>query len=333
MCSTATRCTSTTTSCVEERLRTLALTIAAGASQIQRNIIGERGARPPRGSRGSDGPRSLRRPGRAARRHRVVARGARSTPTGCAAASTEPLFDELAEAGVFSLRADGFAWADCVVVFEQLGRFCVPGPLVASLLLGDGARRRQSRSRPPPKAVRGSSTSTSSTCSSSTWRRAPGASTPRRSTPSRRPWPLDPLTPVARVAVVPEATRSTSDVAVVLAGGCGAHRRVAARARRPAAPSSRSRTRKEREQFDRPIGGFQAIKHLLADMLVRTEVARAAVYAAGARSTTPTRRARPPARRRREGASRARPRSPTARRRPRCSAAWASRGRSTCTST
>ena len=39
---------------------------------------------------------------------------------------------------------------------------------------------------------------------------------------------------------------------------------------------------KERVQFDRPIGAFQAIKHLCADMLVRTEVARAAVYAAGA---------------------------------------------------
>jgi alkylation response protein AidB-like acyl-CoA dehydrogenase len=38
---------------------------------------------------------------------------------------------------------------------------------------------------------------------------------------------------------------------------------------------------KERRQFDRPIGSFQAIKHLLADMLVRTEVARSAVYAAG----------------------------------------------------
>jgi alkylation response protein AidB-like acyl-CoA dehydrogenase len=37
---------------------------------------------------------------------------------------------------------------------------------------------------------------------------------------------------------------------------------------------------KERQQFDRPIGSFQAIKHLLADMLVRAEVARAAVYAA-----------------------------------------------------
>src|ERR1700690_1949376 len=48
------------------------------------------------------------------------------------------MFDELNEAGVFSLRADGFSWADCVIVFEQLGRHCVPGPLVPSLLLGDG---------------------------------------------------------------------------------------------------------------------------------------------------------------------------------------------------
>ena len=40
---------------------------------------------------------------------------------------------------------------------------------------------------------------------------------------------------------------------------------------------------KERVQFDRPIGSFQAIKHLCADMVVRTELARAAVYAAGAR--------------------------------------------------
>jgi alkylation response protein AidB-like acyl-CoA dehydrogenase len=40
-------------------------------------------------------------------------------------------------------------------------------------------------------------------------------------------------------------------------------------------------------QFDRPIAGFQAIKHLCADMLVRTEVARAAVYAAGAHLDEP----------------------------------------------
>ena len=37
---------------------------------------------------------------------------------------------------------------------------------------------------------------------------------------------------------------------------------------------------KEREQFGKVIGSFQAVKHLCADMLVRAEVARAAVYAA-----------------------------------------------------
>ena len=35
-----------------------------------------------------------------------------------------------------------------------------------------------------------------------------------------------------------------------------------------------------REQFGQPIGAFQAVKHLCAQMLVRTELARAAVYAA-----------------------------------------------------
>ncbi len=39
-------------------------------------------------------------------------------------------YDDLNEAGVFSLRTDGFGWTDAVVVYEELGRACVPGPLV-----------------------------------------------------------------------------------------------------------------------------------------------------------------------------------------------------------
>src|SRR5205807_8667320 len=45
---------------------------------------------------------------------------------------------------------------------------------------------------------------------------------------------------------------------------------------------------KERKQFGRVIGSFQAIKHICADMLVRAEVARAAVYAAGVTIDDPT---------------------------------------------
>ncbi|MEU6282348.1 acyl-CoA dehydrogenase family protein [Streptomyces sp. NPDC047028] len=40
-----------------------------------------------------------------------------------------------------------------------------------------------------------------------------------------------------------------------------------------------------REQFGTPIGAFQAVKHLCADMLVRAETARIAVYAAALTAT------------------------------------------------
>ena len=71
-------------------------------------------------------------------------------------------------AGVFSLGADGFGWADRAVVFEQLGAACVPGPLVAGSLahgLLDG-RRRRCRSVAARRGSCSSSTSTGSTISS-----------------------------------------------------------------------------------------------------------------------------------------------------------------------
>ncbi|ROO85160.1 alkylation response protein AidB-like acyl-CoA dehydrogenase [Actinocorallia herbida] len=44
---------------------------------------------------------------------------------------------------------------------------------------------------------------------------------------------------------------------------------------------------RQREQFGRPIGSFQAVKHLLADAHVRTALARAALYAAAETGTSP----------------------------------------------
>jgi hypothetical protein len=44
---------------------------------------------------------------------------------------------------------------------------------------------------------------------------------------------------------------------------------------------------KERRQFGQPIGGFQAVKHMCADMLVRAEVARSAVQAAACLADEP----------------------------------------------
>jgi alkylation response protein AidB-like acyl-CoA dehydrogenase len=182
------------------------------------------------------------------------------------------LFDDLATAGVFSLRRDGFAWADCVVVFEQLGRACVPGPLVASLLVGDGRIAGvlngdwvEHFNALDVVVVPGRGACIASTL-------PPTAST----------WPLDPATPVAHIASPPDAlepveldwtewNRAGATLTAALQLG------IADRLTELAVAYA-----KERVQFDRPIGSFQAIKHLLADMVVRSEVARAAVYASGA---------------------------------------------------
>ena len=60
--------------------------------------------------------------------------------------------------------------------------------------------------------------------------------------------------------------------------GRGVLQRGAARHRDSAASTCRWPTRKERVQFGRPIGSFQAVKHRCADMLVDVEGMRSAVY-------------------------------------------------------
>jgi alkylation response protein AidB-like acyl-CoA dehydrogenase len=100
---------------------------------------------------------------------------------------------------------------------------------------------------------------------------------------------LDPLSPVWRLDTLPQGTRVgdaamaadwrvrgavlTSAIELGLAeGSCDLAVAYA----------------KERQQFGKPIGSFQAVKHICADMISRVEVARAAVYQAGVCLDDPT---------------------------------------------
>ena len=95
--------------------------------------------------------------------------------------------------------------------------------------------------------------------------------------------PTDPLTPIGRAHTLPhgtpvadrEAATAMRDVGTVLTSALLLG--MADRALHAAVTYAGSR-----QQFDRPIGSFQAVKHLLADMYVRTLLARSATYAAAA---------------------------------------------------
>jgi alkylation response protein AidB-like acyl-CoA dehydrogenase len=199
----------------------------------------------------------------------------------------------LADMGVFALRlseSDGgvdLGWADAVLVFEELGRALVPGPtvwthLAAGLVEGSaggevmvGGVERDDPSRLVEHF--GSLDRLVVLDAEGAWIVDPAAV---QATPVDRP--LDPLTPVSRVGALPQGHQ------VLDAAGAEALRRQGAvlgsamlLGIAEAATDSAVAYAKERVQFDKPIGAFQAVKHLLADMFTRTEVARAAVYAAG----------------------------------------------------
>jgi alkylation response protein AidB-like acyl-CoA dehydrogenase len=95
--------------------------------------------------------------------------------------------------------------------------------------------------------------------------------------------PLDPLTPIGRVRGVLDGTpvgdaddaRSLRTLGALL----GAATLVGIA---DAALATAQAYALERHQFGVPIGSFQAIKHLLADMYVRNAVAQSATYAAAA---------------------------------------------------
>jgi alkylation response protein AidB-like acyl-CoA dehydrogenase len=200
------------------------------------------------------------------------------------------MWDELAEAGALSLLADGFTEADAAVVLEVLGEALVPGPIVdgviAHPLQPAGVVAIEKRPKPYDPLVLAHLSGIDALLvydDAGVCRIEPETI---EQTPIERP--LDPLTPVAHVAVLLEG-QPVADAATAQRwqrqGAVFTAAYLVGMAQRLTDMSVEYA--KERQQFDRPIGSFQALKHLLADMLVRTEVARAAVYAAAAHLAVP----------------------------------------------
>jgi alkylation response protein AidB-like acyl-CoA dehydrogenase len=204
----------------------------------------------------------------------------------------------LGETGVFALTLPepdggvGLTMADAVVVYEELGRALVPGPLVGTFL---AARERLVKGAAEGLAQVGVHTTgdgpilvehlpslsalfvLSGAHQSSTARLmapAPPVTGARRVTA-----PLCPLTPMWHLSSLPAGepvadvgSRLVRDGSLLTAALQVGH---AADALDLAVAYA-----KDRHQFGQPIGSFQAVKHICADMLVRAEVARSAVHAA-----------------------------------------------------
>ncbi|MFE7271255.1 acyl-CoA dehydrogenase family protein [Streptomyces sp. NPDC057623] len=174
------------------------------------------------------------------------------------------LWRELGTAGFFALRLPearggvGLGLPEAVLAFEEAGRALLPGPLVATHLAAGAV----------PGAATGETVVAGVGNGLVEWlaeadvvRGVAAGAVPLRS--------VDPLTPLHRVP----AGAGPAPVAVLLT----AAEQLGSATRACELAVQHARTR---EQFGQPIGAFQAVKHLCAEMLVRTETARAAVYAA-----------------------------------------------------
>lgn len=220
------------------------------------------------------------------------------TPDRLRSAADAPALDRedwsgLAGLGVFTLTVPesaggmGLGLVDAAIVFEELGRALVPGPLVATFLAagpvpgadaGDAVVTALDLRDPVLVAEHLGSATHVVTAGDDGLHVYPAKALAAEPASA----PLDPLTPVSRVMAPPAAgerigtaadaadwrlrgTVLTSALQVGVAQG---------------ALDLAVRYAGERTQFDRVIGSFQAVKHLLAESLVRVDLARAAVWVA-----------------------------------------------------
>ncbi|MEV5376998.1 acyl-CoA dehydrogenase family protein [Streptomyces nondiastaticus] len=207
------------------------------------------------------------------------------------------LWQALGEAGFFALRLTeqdggaGLGLPEAVLLFEEAGRALLPGPLVATHLAAglvpgaaEGACTVTALDRPGPAEHLASAEAVLflDGRAARVLRVSPGGA-PRalRARPARS---VDPTTPLHLVRQLPRppdgsATTASADASRLCreAALLTAAQQLGSAFRTVELAVSHARSR---SQFGRPVGAFQAVQHLCAEMLVRAELARAAVYAA-----------------------------------------------------
>ncbi|MFB8102415.1 acyl-CoA dehydrogenase family protein [Streptomyces sp. NPDC056007] len=217
------------------------------------------------------------------------------------------LWRELGAAGLFALRLPeeaggvGLGLPEAVLLFEEAGRALLPGPLVATHLAA-GLVKGAAEGEAVVTAAEGGDRLVADLVGADAVLVAGGAGVVageelKALVAGARPVrSMDPLTPLHRV----EARRRAEGAFAPLhrveehAAGAGpgeaypgALRHAGALLTAAEQLGSAARTTEmavqhagAREQFGSLIGSFQAVKHLCADMLTRTEPARSALYAA-----------------------------------------------------
>jgi alkylation response protein AidB-like acyl-CoA dehydrogenase len=187
------------------------------------------------------------------------------------------VWQALTDTGAFTVRTElGLGLAAAVLVFEELGRAAVPGPLVGTFLAAGKTTGPVTVVDPEISPLLVSHLDVSAALLLLD-RGGPLITAPIAGNPISEP--LDPLTPLHELTTPPISTGISLDLPTARVRQEGAVLTAALQVGLAARMTELAVDyAKQREQFDRPIGSFQAIKHTCADMFVRTDLARASLH-------------------------------------------------------